>query len=249
MRKRKLLRLLIAGLLLLSPLIVALYLAFAKPSDTEAMQWVLLAGIPGAPGLICVALWSIAVSRPSLPEDDIPLGPSGRPDLPMYDKPLGHYETMYQDWLKISGGARTEPKGRALAHRKRAHALWGFIGKGTDAVPVVTSLLASSRPDARSDGLYVYHELSKTSDGLDSLLAMANRPWTSDSLRALVEALGELKAKQALPLLARALTSVELDPRIQSAVAQALAQITGQSFEDVDGARRWVEANVETDAL
>jgi hypothetical protein len=243
MGRGQLRRLFWTGLALTTPLIVALLKFFAKPGDPEVMSEILVGGVPATPGLIFLIWWSVLRSRPRLEEDEIELGATGRPDLSRYDKPLAYYTEMYAVWTEAPGGG---PKAMELAHRRRTHALWGVLAHGLDGVSFAASLIRSDRKEVRTDGLFLFHELRVLSD-LDALASMDRRPWTRDALVELIDALGAVRSRQALPLLARTVDSEE--PSVREATARALARVLERSFETVESAHEWLLANVATEAV
>lgn len=96
-----------------------------------------------------------------LKEDAYPKDSQGRPDLSYYTDPVEHYIAMYEQFLAAAQAGRRRESVPDLSFKRRAHATWGMIAKGSEAVPYATKLLQHDLRDAREDGAAILAEIAK----------------------------------------------------------------------------------------
>ena len=135
-------------------------------------------------------------------EDRIPIDPSGRPDLSYYTRSAEYYAAMH---------ARAIAPGGTFA--ERTHGCWGLIAKGEEAIPHARAMLASAKPDAREDGAAILAEIGKGEGVVQSLLGALAAETDVEARDSLVQALGGLRNRAAIPALAALIEHEDADRR------------------------------------
>jgi hypothetical protein len=187
-------------------------------------------------------------SPPGLPEDRIPTDKNGKPDLSYYTQPLEHYVGMYNASFNVH--SKESSRGQHdLAWRQRVHATWGLLAKGPEALPFLLTLIRHQNPDARETGVYLLGEL-RSDDTIGGRLRDCLK--NEDDLvvkSAVIEALGKLRYRPAIPAIASIVLNTNLDIDTRWNATDSLARIVGQDFSGPDRlqkAERWLAAREET---
>jgi hypothetical protein len=133
-------------------------------------------------------------------EDRIPIDPSGRPDLSYYTRSAEYYAAMH---------ARAIAPGGIFA--ERTHGCWGLIAKGEEAIPCALAMIASTKPDAREDGAAILAEIGKGEGVVQSLLGALAAETDVEARDSLIQALGGLRDRAAIPALAALIEDEDAD--------------------------------------
>jgi len=181
--------------------------------------------------------------KPNLPEDEIPIDKSGRPDMSFYTEPLQHYIDLYGSFLDSSGTSREQQRS---AWKQRVHATWGLLAKGQEALPFLLTLVQNANPAAREDASFLLGELKSDSAISEHLLAHLGNEKDLVVLSAMIDALGKLRYRPAIPALAHMILAPEIDLDTRWNAADSLGAIAGQDFSGPDKlqkAESWIAAN------
>src|SRR5438270_281688 len=124
---------------------------------------------------------------------------------------------------------------RALADgdfQARAMACWGLIARGSESLPYLAQMLTSSSSDAREDAAGAYAWLARTDRVVVDALVTAIRSEADVVVRdSMATALGQLKDKRALPILAQLLRDAATDGDSRSLITAAIGRIARRRFE------------------
>lgn len=178
-----------------------------------------------------------------LKEQGYPKDASGRPDLRYYTDPVEHYVVMYERFL---GGDVSDP---TLAFPSRVHAVWGLIAKGSAAIPHAVRMLNHRDSDAREDGAAILAELGHQGKVVDTLLEALDRETESQARDSMLQALGRMRARKAIPLLRETILSESTDGDTRHTAIEALGRIVRRRFlaapDPRAAVREWLDQNEE----
>lgn len=115
---------------------------------------------------------------------------------------------------------------------KRVEGVWGLTAKGDEAVPLLVELLKHPDAEARADAAGALGWLRDSSPHIEEALVAVLRSSVSDEERdsALV-ALGSLRSKAALPLVAGLIRAEETDGDTKHLAVGTLGQIVRRRFD------------------
>lgn len=183
----------------------------------------------------------------NLKEDRIPRDTNGRPDLTRYTNSVDYYVDMYRQYLEAVGGPSGSRYDAQLEFRRRVHAAWGLIAKGAEAVPHALAMLRSKDANACEDGAAILAEIGKDAQAIDEVLrALASEtdPAARDSL---VPALGKLRNRIAIPVLADLIRNSAADGDTRWTAVESLGSIVRRRFlnqsDPVKAALEWLDKN------
>ena len=163
---------------------------------------------------------------------------SGRRDLSFYAEPVDHYVAMYDRFLN----KEVDPK---LAFATRVQATWGMIAKGAAAVPHALRMLQHPDRDAREDGAAILAEVGRQAEAVDSLLEALERETSSEARDSMIQALGRMRARKAIPTLGGIILSEATDGDTRHSAIEALGRIVRKRFlaapDPVGAAREWLD--------
>jgi hypothetical protein len=189
-----------------------------------------------------IGRWFGGTTKVALKEARIPVDSRGRPDLSRYTDSAHYYAAMHRQYLDA---ARTSEYDGELEFRRRVHATWGLIAKGAAAVPYAVAMLKSEEADAREDGAAILAEIGKDAEvGRQVLEALASEtdPLARDSL---IQALGALKDRAAIPVLAELIRSRDTDDDTRWTAVESLGRLVRRRFLDqaqpLAAALEWLE--------
>lgn len=155
-----------------------------------------------------------------------------------YPKSAAEYDALY----------RKPARDVKSAYLNRVTATRGLIANGADAVPYAARMLRSADPDEREHGAVVLGEIARRHPALvhDLVVALAmESDWTVRD--ALIVALGQLRAREAIPLLAWFIRDPDADGDTADVAAHSLGRIVRARFDrsghPVQAARAWLEAH------
>jgi hypothetical protein len=177
--------------------------------------------------------------------DEIPVDASGKPDLCYFTKPLEHYIQVYEGaWKDHESAGKLrwsgEPDDPNLAtikklvdikFRKRVHATWGLIAKGSDAIPYALTMLNSAISDIREDGAGILGAVGREEGVVEALLQSLDTETDVTARDSVILALGELRNRKAIPLLAKFIRNPETDGDTQWGAMLSLGRIVRKRFE------------------
>lgn len=114
----------------------------------------------------------------------------------------------------------------------RVMASWGLIARGSASLPVLQVMLRSTSPDTREDAAGAFGWLAQQEPAIgDELLAVVRDEADVGTRDSMVMALGALKDKRALPVLAELLRDPLTDGDSESLVIEALGRVTRRRFD------------------
>lgn len=148
---------------------------------------------------------------------------SGKPDLRRYTEPVEHYMAMYDRYL----AGEVDPK---LAFTSRVQATWGLIAKGAAAIPYAVQMLRHRDGDAREDGAAILAELGKQTQVVDVLLDALEDEVESQARDSMIQALGRMRARKAIPILRETILSERTDGDTRYMAIEALGRIVRRRF-------------------
>jgi hypothetical protein len=184
--------------------------------------------------------------RHALKEDAYPVDGQGRPDLSYYKDSPEYYFGLIQQYigtLEGKQGAGYEPE---LAFRRCVHGQWGLIARGDAAVPYAMRLLEHPVAEAKESGAGVLASLREQPGVVDALLKSLDDAGSDEARDTMIGALGALRAKDAIPALARMLRDERTNPDTRWNVAEALGAIARRPFhresDPVAAALEWLSS-------
>jgi hypothetical protein len=182
--------------------------------------------------------WLAKIVPGVLEEDFIPRDRSGRPILRYFTYPLDHYIHYHEDYLAF---LNSKPKpSEALGMRatkawsKYVYASWGFIAKGTEALPYVLKLLKRPEPESRETAAEVLAELGQQEGVVEHLIAALAVEGDAVVRSCMIGALGDLRREKAIPALARLVRDQDMDEQARWDAAESLGKIVGRRFTKQD---------------
>ena len=88
-------------------------------------------------------------------------------------------------------------------YNTRVNATWGLLANGVKAVPHALEMVRSRDRDAREDGGGILGALGRNPQVVGELVAALDRETDTQARDTFIVALGRMRAKEALPALAR----------------------------------------------
>jgi hypothetical protein len=180
-----------------------------------------------------------------LKEDRIPVDSNGRPDLSRYRDPPEYYADMYTAYPDSLKSRAADPQESNLAFRRRVHAVWGLIANGTGAIPIALDMLHSSSADAREDGAAILAEIGTDPAVLGHLLKALAEETDTTARDSIVQALGTLKNRKAIPALAALIRDNNTDADTRRTAVESLGRIVRRRFlrqdDPIQAALAWLE--------
>lgn len=177
-----------------------------------------------------------------LEEDEIPVDARGKPDISRYTKPLDYYIALYES--SLARPARRDLEQSSFLFRKRVHATWGLLAKGSSAIPYLLHLMQHTSPDAREDASHLLGELKDQAGVADVLLHHMENETDLVARSAMIDALGKLRYQPAIPALARVIVTTTGDQDLRLDAADSLSRIVGVNFSEsgdaVRSASKWL---------
>ena len=170
---------------------------------------------------------------PGLKEDNYPVDKQGRPDVARYTDSLAYYRDMYQQHLDTIEGRKHGPGYETeLAFKRRVHAMWGLIAKGADAIPYALTLLDRPEAEAREDAAAILEEVGKEGEVADGLLRSLSSETDATVRDSLIIAVGRLKSRKAIPLLAKIISNDQEDGDTRWTAVESLGVVVRRRFMD-----------------
>jgi HEAT repeat protein len=114
---------------------------------------------------------------------------------------------------------------------RRVQATWALIARREEAVPFAIKMLGNRNADIREDGAGVLAEIGRDGRTVDALLAALRTETEHQPRDVLIDALGRMKSRQAVPYLAELIRSPETDGDTRSGAVIALGRIVGRHFD------------------
>lgn len=119
----------------------------------------------------------------------------------------------------------------AIEGHREGMASWGLIASGRDAIPFALDMLRHLKADIREHGAGVLEGLGEQSSAVDEVLAALRTETDLQVIDTLVGALGAMRSREALPVLARMLRDPSTDGDTQWQVACSIGRIAGRRFD------------------
>src|SRR5688572_23926955 len=199
---------------------------------------------------------------PVLEEARFPTDKMGRPDLTRFTRPVDHYIGYVDAYLTsltppppghpVPRESR-DPPWQVYAYRKGVLGQWGLIARGPgEALTHVLTLLKHPLPEGRQAAAGVLEAWTQRGGNPDlgtHALAAAEREAADaepdpEVLSVLLGILGQLRMRDALPLIARVLRADWAKTGdVDYSAAEAVAEFARESFGRDDprgGAERWL---------
>ena len=199
---------------------------------------------------------------PVLEEERFPTDKMGRPDLTRFTRPVDHYIGYVDAYLTsllppppghpVPRESR-DPPWQVYAYRRGVLGQWGLIARGPgEALPYVLTLLRHPLAEGRQAATGVLEAWTQRGANPDlgtHALAAAEREVAEpepdpEALSVLLGIFGQLRMREALPLIARVLRAPWAKTGdVDYSAAEAVAEIAGESLERADlrgAAERWL---------
>lgn len=171
---------------------------------------------------------------------------NGRPDLRAYRRSAAAYARQHERALALLA-AKTPlpPAAVSAAYRDRVNATWGLIARGADAIPHALAMLRSRSADAREDAGGILAEIGGDERVVSALLEQLRAEAETQARDSIVEALGAMKCRAAIPALAEIIRDRNADGDTQWSAACSLGRIVRKRFDQRDdplsAARAWLD--------
>lgn len=174
-------------------------------------------------------------------ENEFPTDEKGKPDLRYYDEPPAYYAAMHAQAMRDSRNREADSK---QAFARRVHGCWGLIAKGQDSIPFALDMLASGNPDAREDGAAILAEVGRNETVVTRLLAALDGEADTQARDSIVQALGGLRNKMAIPALAAMIEDDNTDGDTRWMAVESLGKVVRRRFlaqpDPVAAALDWI---------
>lgn len=116
----------------------------------------------------------------------------------------------------------------------RVKATWDLIHCGEKAVPVVLEMLNSPSADIREDAAGILAEIGKDANVAEALLGRLESETDQQARDTLIQALGALRAKSAIPKLIEIIEDADADGDTRFCAMESLGKIVRRRFLDRD---------------
>jgi HEAT repeat protein len=129
----------------------------------------------------------------------------------------------------------------------RVQAEHGLIRCGNESVPFAVEMLHSRDPDIREDGAGVLAALGKVDGVIDALVGALEAEAEDQPRDAMIEALGRLKNRRAIPYLAQVIRNPDTDGDTRWTAVEALGRIVRHRFDRqpdaLEAAGGWLDSH------
>lgn len=157
--------------------------------------------------------------RPRQPPK-VDLDTDGLPDLRQFTASAAEYRQQHAEAVRAGDGSA------------RGIAQWGLAAQGVDALPFLQEMLRSSSPEAREDAAgalaWIGTRQPEVITALIETLATSSEREERDTI---VQSLGELKSRAALPVLGEIVRDETSDPDARHTAALAVGKIVRRRFD------------------
>lgn len=185
--------------------------------------------------------------RVALKESGYPVDAKGRPDLRFYTDPLDYYVAMYEQHLETLEGKKGVGYEVDLVFSRRVHAMWGLIAKGGIATAYALSLLKRPVPESREDGAAILAELGRDEAVVDTLIRSLRAETDTTARDSIIQALGRLKNRKAIPSLAAIVAADGTDLDTGFMAVESLGQLVRKRFMNqpnpIEAAKAWIASH------
>ncbi|HEX5444159.1 MAG TPA: HEAT repeat domain-containing protein [Pirellulales bacterium] len=172
----------------------------------------------------------------------IPLN-SGCPDLSYYTESPEFYYGLIVDSVphlkgKLPVATEADRQMGAVANNRIVNAIWGLIACGAKAVPYAIKLVRSTDRDEREAAAGVFCGLrdpARVTEIVAEIVAALETENDRLVVDSLLGALGHLRSRDAIPVVARFVMNADEDSDTRFGAAESLGQIVNRRF-DKDGA-------------
>jgi hypothetical protein len=151
------------------------------------------------------------------------------------------YEEYQRAWRDLEHGPVSGVDG---AYGRRVLASWGLIVRAKDALPFALEMARSGNPEVRADATSVFERLRDDPAAVGALLHTSETERELEPLDSAIDALGRLRARDAIPALARLIRDENTDGDTRFGAAQALETIAGRRFRrghEIEDAVAWLD--------
>jgi hypothetical protein len=158
-----------------------------------------------------------------------------------FTKPVEYYAEMHRTAVSLFDNSAA-PGDAQLIGGCRVHAEWGLIYAGAAAVPYALRMLQSKIPEARADGAAILAALGDNEQTFDSLLQAFEKDYryhvngaiekeSVQALESIIEALGRLRNKKAIPALAKVVRNSAIDGDTRWTAMENLGRLARHRFD------------------
>ena len=130
---------------------------------------------------------------------------------------------------------------------ERTHGCWGLIANGEEAIPYALAMLSSAKPDAREYGAARLAEIGRGEGVVRSLLETLAAETDIEARDSLIQALGGLRNRAAIPALATLIEDEDVDGDTRWTAVESLGRIVRRRFlgkhDPVAAAKDWIVAD------
>ena len=174
-------------------------------------------------------------------ENSYPVDERGKPNLSYYSDPPEYYAEMHAQAMR---DARDRTTDSAQAFGRRVHACWGLIAKGPDGVAIALDMLRSSDSEAREDAAGILAEVGRDEAVVGQLLQSLNSDSDVQARDGIIQALGAMRSRAALPELVKLVEDEATDGDTRWTAIEALGKVARRRFLDrpdpIAAAAEWI---------
>jgi hypothetical protein len=175
--------------------------------------------------------------------EGVPLTAERIPQRGYFRKPASYYAAMLRKAVALyDARPRPTPGDLELIYPCQVAAEWGLIFAGKDAIPFALELLASPVREARETAASVLAAIGRDEEVVAGLLAAFEAECTRtrfgergtdglETLDSMLLALGRLRARKAIPAIAKVLRNPEADGDTRLLAAESLGLIVRRRFD------------------
>ena len=196
--------------------------------------------------------------------NEIPLTEERTPDLSYLTQSAQFYYDVICDSAPHLNEPHLKDKPRAItweeklmagkAYSRMVDAQWGLIARGAEAIPFAIRLLRSKDRDEKEMGASVFCGLQmgeRAPEVLQHIIAALRNETDRLVIDSLISALGHLKSRDAIPVLAKFIRDEKEDGDTRWEAAVSLGKIVHKRFDKdgknaIEGATAWLNQNENT---
>ena len=186
-----------------------------------------------------------------------PLNETRIPEKGDFNQPVEYYAKMYNAAVSLYDNSPSKGDG-SLLYGCQVHAEWGMIYAGAAAVPYALEMLKSPVPEARESGASILATVGREESVIDALLAAFEEEYEGNAagdaekenvqaLDSMIEALGKMKNRKAIPALAKVVRNSAMDNDSRWLAMQNLGRLVRRRFDKgtdpMDAAIQWLDGH------
>lgn len=167
---------------------------------------------------LAVALFGRRRRQPQV--EHHPVDERGVPDLTTFHRPPSEYLALYLEGI------------REFDFHKRVEGSWGLTARGAESVPLLVELLKHPDSEVRGDAAAALAWMRDTGPEVEqALVAALDGAATDEERDTALLALGQMRSKAALPLVAQLIRTDGTDGDTRHLAVQVLGDIVRRRFD------------------